>query len=126
MSFPADFAGGPPGYIASAYATAKHWNPRAPFLFLSMMPYQPISTSHTSTPPKFINPSLAESAGTHLALLLSRYLRHLGLSQPGYIALSSPRADLSTSYPSYKSNKDYVRLCPQRLRMAAKSGYEIK
>lgn len=85
------------------------------------MLYQPIPTSSHFYPTKVHQSLLAEPAGTHLALLLSQYLRHLGLSQPGYIALSSPRADLSTSYPSYKSNKDYVRLCPQLLRMAAKS-----
>lgn len=64
---------------------------------------------------------LAESAGGHLALLLSRYLRHLSLPQPGYIALASPWADLSMSYPSYKSNKDYDTLCPPRLRTAVNS-----
>ncbi|OWZ36297.1 hypothetical protein C356_04775 [Cryptococcus neoformans c45] len=64
---------------------------------------------------------LAESAGGHLALLLSRYLRHLSLPQPGYIALSSPWADLSMSYPSYKLNKDYDTLCPPRLRTAVNS-----
>ncbi|WVQ84893.1 hypothetical protein IAT38_007056 [Cryptococcus sp. DSM 104549] len=64
---------------------------------------------------------LGESAGAHLALLLSQYLSSISLPQPGYIALSSPWADFKLSYPSYELNKSYDQLCPPRLRRAVQS-----
>ncbi|OCF39622.1 hypothetical protein I317_06587 [Kwoniella heveanensis CBS 569] len=85
---------------------------------------------------------LAESAGAHLALMLSQYLNDLAASgssgsqeqkgsdapqlpllprQPGCIILSSPWADFTLSYPSYESNAAYDQLVPIRLRRAVRS-----
>ncbi|KAK8853083.1 hypothetical protein IAR55_003784 [Kwoniella newhampshirensis] len=64
---------------------------------------------------------LAESAGAHLAILLSQYLRDLSLPQPGCFALSSPWCDFTLSSPSYRTNAAYDQLCPLRLRRAVKS-----
>ncbi|WVR07825.1 hypothetical protein IAU60_004868 [Kwoniella sp. DSM 27419] len=64
---------------------------------------------------------LAESAGAHLALFLSQYLRDLELPQPGFMALSSPWADFILSYPSYIENAAYDQLSPFRLGRSVKS-----
>ncbi|WVQ67175.1 uncharacterized protein L199_005370 [Kwoniella botswanensis] len=64
---------------------------------------------------------LGESAGAHLALKLSQYLRDLSLPQTGYLILSSPWSDFTLSYPSYKYNSNYCQLSPIRLGRAVKS-----
>nr|XP_019044335.1 hypothetical protein I302_07619 [Kwoniella bestiolae CBS 10118]OCF23265.1 hypothetical protein I302_07619 [Kwoniella bestiolae CBS 10118] len=77
-------------------------------------------TRQLNFPPKKII-ILAESAGAHLALLLSQYLRDLDLPQMGYMVLSSPWADFTLSYPSYRSNAGYCQLSPIRLGRAVMS-----
>ncbi|OCF61106.1 hypothetical protein L486_00750 [Kwoniella mangroviensis CBS 10435] len=64
---------------------------------------------------------LGESAGAHLALMLTQYLRDLSLPQIGYLILSSPWSDFTLSYPSYKYNSGYCQLSPIRLGQAVKS-----
>ncbi|WVF73147.1 hypothetical protein IAT40_007966 [Kwoniella sp. CBS 6097] len=85
---------------------------------------------------------LAESAGAHLALILSQYLNDLkhtqssqstinpthggekvmqDLGQPGWIVLSSPWTDFTLSQPSYEYNASYDQLVPLRLRRAVQS-----
>jgi len=48
---------------------------------------------------------MGDSSGGHLALCLSRYIVDLGLSHPGYIALTSPLGDCGRSLPSRQSLK---------------------
>ena len=48
-----------------------------------------------------------KSAGGHLCLMLSRYLRDLGLPQPGRIVMLAPWCDFTLSSPSYKRNKTF-------------------
>lgn len=48
---------------------------------------------------------MGDSSGGHLALCLSRYIADLGLSHPGYIALTSPLGDCGRSLPSRQSLK---------------------
>lgn len=52
---------------------------------------------------------MGDSAGGQLSLFLSRYLSVLSppLPQPGYIALSSPWYDWTSSFPSRQTNNDY-------------------
>ena len=64
---------------------------------------------------------LGESAGGHLALMLSRYLTELDLPQPGHMALISPWADFTLSFPSYKTMAHYDTLHRGRLRNAVRS-----
>ncbi|WWC64401.1 uncharacterized protein I303_107011 [Kwoniella dejecticola CBS 10117] len=66
---------------------------------------------------------LGESAGAHLALFLSQYLRDLGLPQAGYLFLSSPWADFTLTYANSQTQirKAYCHLTPFRLRRAVKS-----
>ncbi|WRT70389.1 uncharacterized protein IL334_007387 [Kwoniella shivajii] len=66
---------------------------------------------------------LGESAGGHLLLFLSQYLRDLGLSQPGCFILSSPWVDftLPNTNSSYTLNSSFDQLSPLRLGRAIKS-----
>jgi acetyl esterase/lipase len=62
---------------------------------------------------------VGESAGGHLALALARYLSELRLPQPGLIALNSPWADFTMSFPSHQSNAaaDWLTIVAERRRL---------
>ncbi|WWC71843.1 uncharacterized protein I206_105802 [Kwoniella pini CBS 10737] len=64
---------------------------------------------------------LGESAGAHLALFLSQYLKDLYLSQPGYLFLSSPWSDFTLTYAIEQEHKAYCHSTTFRLSRAIRS-----
>lgn len=68
----------PQGCLASVYATAKHWNPRVPFLLLFTMPYQPTSTSLKHT--QVHQSSSSQSLRVVISLFSSHVISAISLS----------------------------------------------
>lgn len=60
------------------YATAKHWNPRVPFLLLFTMPYQPTSTSLKHT--QVHQSSSSQSLRVVISLFSSHVISAISLS----------------------------------------------
>lgn len=62
-----------------------------------------------------------DSAGAHLCLFMSRYLREVNLPQPGSMGLISPWSDFHPTYSSYTRHGWWDILHPKRLEKAIRS-----
>lgn len=64
---------------------------------------------------------MGDSAGAHLSLALVQQLAQLGKPAPGGLALMSPWADMTFSFPSWQRNAALDHLVPSRATLAVES-----